>query len=251
MIFDFHIPVQTAITLHQFFEATGILIGVQYYRYLRKKNGLESFYTGASFSILIGCLLGAGIGNKALYWLEHPHLWEKLHATPFLILTGQSIVGGLIGGWLGVEIAKYFSGVKQSTGDLFVGPILLGLAIGRVGCLLAGLNDETFGIETSLPWGIDFGDGIARHPTPIYEIIFVLLLWFWLEQIRPAISRESGFLFKTMFVSYLCWRLVIDNIKPVAYEFAWGLSGIQWACIIILIIYLPLTLRSYLKWQKG
>lgn len=245
----FSLPINIAIPLHQVFETAGILIGVQFYRYLRKRNQLVNIFTGAQFALVIGCLIGAGIGNKTVFWIEHPHLWHLLAEAPSNFMQGQSMVGGLIGGWLGVETAKYFSLTKQSTGDLFVGPILLGLAIGRLGCFAAGLQDETFGIATQLPWAIDFGDGVARHPTQIYEIIFALSLWWLLERLRSSIANQPGLLFKIMFSSYLLWRLLIDGIKPVAYEFAGGLSGIQWVCLITLLIYAPLSLHSFLQWK--
>ena len=75
------------------------------------------------------------------------------------------IVGGLLGGWAGVEIAKRVLRIRYSTGDLFVFPLVVGMSIGRVGCFLTGLDDHTCGTWTGLPWAVDFGDG-PRHPTP-------------------------------------------------------------------------------------
>ena len=73
----------------------------------------------------------------------------------------------------GVEIAKRAAGVTASTGDAFVVPLAVGIAIGRMGCFVAGLHDDTYGNATTLPWGVDFGDGVARHPTQLYDIAFV------------------------------------------------------------------------------
>jgi len=53
--------------------------------------------------------------------------------------------------------------------------LVMGIAIGRVGCFLTGLPDHTYGVHSSLPWAVDFGDG-PRHPTQLYEIAFVMLL---------------------------------------------------------------------------
>ena len=41
--------------------------------------------------------------------------------------------------------------------------------IGRWGCHFAGLADGTYGVPTTLPWGVDYGDHIARHPVALYE----------------------------------------------------------------------------------
>ncbi len=80
-----------------------------------------------------------------------------------------------------VEPTKKWIGVRQSTGDSFVLSVLWGTAIGRVGCFLTGLSDRTYGIATTLSWGIDFGDGVARHPTQLYEIGFLIALFFALR----------------------------------------------------------------------
>jgi len=154
------------------------------------------------------------------------------------------MVGGLLGGLIGVEVAKRLSGMSSSTGDAFVFPILLGLGIGRVGCFLAGLNDGTFGIETSLPWGVDFGDGVHRHPTQLYEIVFVGVMWSVLSRLSERMKCVSGLLFKIMLSSYLVWRLLIDTLKPVEFAYPLGLSGIQWICAIALASYLPWVVRD-------
>lgn len=85
---------------------------------------------------------------------------------------GKTIVGGLLGSWFAVELGKKLEGITTRTGDLFAIPLCIGIAVGRVGCLLAGLADDTYGKPTSLLWAVDFGDGIARHPTQAYEILF-------------------------------------------------------------------------------
>src|SRR5260221_11390397 len=73
-------------------------------------------------------------------------------------MSGKTIVGALIGGLIAVELAKHILGIKQRTGDLFAVPLCLGIAIGRIGCFLTGLEDHTSGVATSLPWGVNFGD---------------------------------------------------------------------------------------------
>src|SRR5258708_36630797 len=64
---------------------------------------------------------------------------------------------------------------RRSTGDLCVYPLIFGQCVGRIGCFLTGLDDHTHGNFTSLPWGVNFGDG-PRHPTQLYEILFLLIL---------------------------------------------------------------------------
>lgn len=105
----------------------------------------------------------------------------------------RSIMGALVGSIIGIEIYKRCNGIAQSTGILFVVPLITGIVIGRIGCALSGLDDHTYGIATSLPWGVDHGDGIYRHPVALYESlamltvlpVFVLGLqrgWLWLPR---------------------------------------------------------------------
>jgi phosphatidylglycerol:prolipoprotein diacylglycerol transferase len=235
-----------AVALHQVFEWGGIAIGFQLYRLQRRRAGAAGVLQAGSYAVVLGCILGAAIGNKLVFWIEMPHVWNGAAVAASLLLTGQSIVGGLLGGLIGVEIGKKLAGTSASTGDLFVLPLMVGTAIGRVGCFLAGLNDGTFGVATALPWGIDFGDGVARHPTQLYEIAFVLAWGGLLLSQRARWAGKPGLLFKFYLSGYLAWRFVVDAIKPVPYDYGAGLSGIQWVCLIALACYLPLVVRQAL-----
>ena len=230
--------------VHSAFEWAAIFIGVRLYM-RAGKTSLMGLGKTRQFAVIFGCVVGAAIGNKAVHWIYHAEQWPLLEQSPWLALQGQSIVGGLLGGLIGVEIGKKYAGVTESTGDRFVMPILVGLIIGRIGCFIAGLTDDTYGNPTALPWGIDFGDGIPRHPTQVYDMLFaaagLALLHVW----RPTLARESGLQFKLLLAGYLLWRLLIDGLKPVPYEFAGGLSGIQLVCAVALVLYLPLVVRQF------
>lgn len=235
---------RSALMVHAALEMAAIGIGIQLYaRNLRRQGGV-SLTRGPAFAVVIGCLLGAIAGSKLSVWLEYPHLVRLYWGSPLAIFTGQSIVGGLIGGLIGVEISKRMAGIQGSTGDAFVMPLVVGIAIGRIGCFLAGLHDDTFGIATSLPWGVDFGDGIKRHPTQLYDIAAVLVLGLALARALPWLSREPGLEFKLFLAGYLAWRLAIDALKPVPYAYAGALSGIQLLAAAFLAGYTPLIVRQ-------
>ncbi len=242
-----HFPAETATILHFVFEWLSVFIGAWLYRrqYQRQSSGYRSIK--ASLGVLIGCLVGAGIGNKLLFVIEVPQTFAEHGWSAFLM--GQTIVGGLLGGLIGIEIAKKILKIRQSTGDHFVFPLVIAIVIGRTGCFLAGLYDGTYGIATDLPWGVNFGDGIARHPTQIYEQLFVIGLYLMLWRFKGSLSVVSGLSFKLFLASYLLWRLLVDAIKPIPYDY-WGLSGIQWACVISLFFYVPITYRAFKQLQK-
>lgn len=236
-----------ALLLHAAFEWAAILAGARLYFHERGLHGLRGALQPQNYAVLTGCLLGAAIGNKAVFWVENPQLWDPDSGVVQFFVGGQSMVGGLVGGYLGVELGKAVAGVRHSTGDHFVFPILLGIAIGRLGCLLAGFHDQTFGVRTSLPWGIDFGDGIRRHPTQLYEILFAGLLWWAFRRARARLAASPGLMFKMLLAGYLSWRLLVDALKPVPYAYPMGLSGIQIVCAVALGLYLPLLLAQLLR----
>jgi prolipoprotein diacylglyceryltransferase len=187
---------------------------------------------------------GGAVGSKVLVWFEDPFRTLQTLHHPQYILGGKTIVGGLVGGLIAVELMKQYTRVRSSTGDLYAIPIAIGIAVGRVGCFLTGLSDDTYGNPTTLPWGINFGDGVSRHPTQLYEIMFLLGLVPILYLILRSVSDRgrsshvfvSGDVFKIFMVAYLWFRFLCDFIKPYPKVFL-GLQGIQWACLVFLLYY--------------
>lgn len=234
---------------HAGFEAVAFSIGALYYRWLLFRQGVTTglLLNGARYAVLLGCIFGAAIGNKLVFWIEMPFHFSSQGDVLAILLAGQSMVGGLLGGLIGVEFAKQMSGVKYSTGDSFVFPVLLGLIIGRMGCFIAGLEDGTYGLPTDLPWGVDFGDGISRHPTQLYEILFAAVLWLVLKRFEAGWAAQSGLKFKVMLCSYLLWRLWVDGLKPVPFDYGFGWSGIQIVCAVALLLYAP---SCWGQWKK-
>ncbi len=232
--------VETASWIHTAFAWAGMALGAAMWRATQRRLGSAGVLAPGNFGVVVGLLVGAALGNKLVFLIERPDVaWAMWQGQP--VWPGQSIVGGLLGGLVGVEIAKQLTGQTRSTGDAMVWPIAIGLAIGRVGCFLAGLHDDTYGLPTTLPWGVDFGDGVPRHPTQLYEAVFVLLL---AALLRRARLQTPGLTFKLFLSAYLAWRLGVEFLKPVPVAYALGLSGIQWTCLAALAIYLPITLRA-------
>jgi len=128
---------------------------------------------------------------------------------------GHSIAGAIAGGVVAIEIYKWLRGIRGSTGLPFVAPLALGIAIGRFGCFFAGLPDYTYGTATQLPWAVDLGDGIGRHPVQLYESAAMLLfLAFWLRALMNGdtpIIRNGFYLFVAW---YAVQRFAWEFLKP-------------------------------------
>jgi len=218
---------------HFIFESLAYSLGFVTFRLMQSRLG-DPIPHGVRWSVVAAAMAGAAIGSKLLYWLEDPprilHHWNSWQ----VLWGGKTIVGGLIGGLVAVEYAKKKMGFEGRTGDLFAVPLCIGIAVGRIGCYLAGLDDDTYGSATSLPWGVNFGDGVTRHPTQLYEIIFLVGLGLSLLA-RMRRPHLQGDIFKLFMVGYFGWRLAVDFLKPDPRLLL--LNGLQWACVAMLLYY--------------
>lgn len=233
-----------AVAWHTALEMAGIFVGMRLFAVDMRRRGLGSVGERGAFAVAVGCIAGAIVGSRIAVWLDRPDIALPAWSTLVPWTMGQSIVGALIGGWAGVEIAKRVAGVRRSTGDAFIVPLAAGIAIGRLGCFVAGLHDDTYGVATTLPWGVDFGDGVRRHPTQIYDIAFVAALAMVLHGARARLAQVPGLAFKVFLAGYLAWRVVIDHWKPVHFAWPGGLSGLQVLALAFLVVYLPLAVRA-------
>ncbi|CAN5575537.1 prolipoprotein diacylglyceryl transferase [soil metagenome] len=221
---------------HVVMELLAYTLGFQFYLLLRRRQIQPTVPIEKNLWIIVGAIFGALVGSKILAWLESPQEYAAVIGTPAM-LGGKTIVGGLLGGWAGVEIAKKRLGVTQSTGDLFVFPLAMGICIGRIGCFLTGLPDHTDGNLTNVPWAVDFGDG-PRHPTQLYEIAFIAILAILLA-IRYKLVYTNGRTFRLFLSGYLLFRVAVEFLKP-SYKPYLGVSMIQIASLIGAIVALRL-----------
>ncbi|HTF90722.1 MAG TPA: prolipoprotein diacylglyceryl transferase family protein [Planctomycetota bacterium] len=211
-----------AISAHFFLEALAYAAGFLLMRRERRLRK-DSLSDDARWTLVVAAIFGAVVGSKLVHWTNDiPELAAHAHDALYW-LGGKSIVGGLLGGTLAVELAKSRLGISRRTGDVYVLPLLVSIAIGRIGCFLAGLEDNTYGVATSLPWGVDFGDGVLRHPTQLYEIAALAPIGFILLRQRSRLAE--GVLFERFLLAYLAWRVGLDFLKP--YPHWLGLSATQ------------------------
>jgi phosphatidylglycerol---prolipoprotein diacylglyceryl transferase len=230
---------------HWLFESLGYLVGARLYSWLKSRSG-DPLAVVDRWWIVAAAFVGAVLGSKLLVLADHPALTiERLAYEPLALLDGKTIVGALVGALISVELIKRRLGIEQATGDVFAIPLAVGIAIGRIGCFLTGLDDNTHGLPASLPWAVDFGDGVPRHPAQLYEIAFLsfillpLLLWL------STRKRSQGDLFKLFMVGYLGFRLGLEFLKPG--DPILGLTAIQWTCLAALgwyAHYLPTYARE-------
>ena len=187
----------------------------------------------------IGGFCGAMIGAKLPFALSD---WSGLMDGTTWLAEGKTIMCGIVGGYFGVEIAKWTFDIHVKTGDTFAVPVAVAVAIGRIACFVGGC---CFGTPTNFPWGFRFQlaqDERLRHPTQLYEAVFHLSMaavLFMLQ--RRGLFR--GQLVKLYILIYLAYRFLSEFIRPEPRMLA-GLTGYQWAALILAPVFLWLWWRD-------
>ena len=234
------------IPTHGLFVGLGVLVAAVVFV-------LEARRRGARDERLVFVVMGALVGGAVLMrmgtWLQHVDLRENASITEQWLYGNRSILGGLFGAWAGVHVAKRLTGYRLRTGDLFAPAVALGMAVGRVGCLLA----EEPGTPTGHAWGITLDPatahrlhapaGVPLHPSFGYEIAFhlvaFLVLWCWLR--RKDLPPGETF---TLYVAdYAVFRFLVEFVR--GNEVVWeGLTRPQ----LVLAVTIPLLLAR-IAWQ--
>lgn len=176
--------------------------------------------------ISIGAFCGGMLGAKLPFALADP---QVPLCTQAWIADGKTIMFGLAGGYLGVEIAKSLLHVRTKTGDSFAIPVAVSIAIGRLGCLVGGC---CFGVPTSVPWAWADRAGVLRHPTQLYEFAFHLsaAVWLWLLERKQIFPRQR---LKLYLAAYCVFRFLTEFLRPEV-RLAGGLTGYQWTALAFL-----------------
>jgi prolipoprotein diacylglyceryltransferase len=170
-----------------------------------EKVSFPAVTTGLPY--LAAVLLGGGMGA---YVFGTANLWLSGASG-----IARSIEGAVVGGIIAVELYKRGTGIRMRTGARFALPLAVGVAIGRVGCYFAGLDDFTYGTPTTLPWGHDFGDGVTRHPVQLYESAAMAgfaLFYVAAVRLRDRFVIDNGFYLAVGW--YGAQRFLWEFVKP-------------------------------------
>lgn len=122
----------------------------------------------------------SGIGGARLFyfiWFPQVFLADPIGAT--FSQGGLVWYGGVIGALLAALVFTRLKRIHLAHfGDIIAPAAAFGLAIGRVGCLLAGC---CYGAVCDLPWAIHYPlahetHGLPVHPAPLYETALMLMV---------------------------------------------------------------------------
>jgi len=217
--------------------ALGILAGILFASKVAKKNGLSE---DTIFDILGYSIFGGIVGARLIYTLVYDPSYYFANPLEILHLSagGLSIHGGILGGVLiGLWRIKKHQLNSWQIADVLAPGLILGQAIGRIGC-------DVFGIVMAKPyfWGVAV-NGILVHPAQVYEFILDYFLLAWLMLRRNSTSYRGQ-----LFVNYLIGFSVIRGIVELfrANPQIFGFLSVSHVLSIVGIL-VGFILHSYLK----
>ncbi len=193
----------------------------------------------------IGGFCGAMIGAKLPFALAD---WDGLASGATWLADGKTIMFGIVGGYFGVEVAKWTLDIRIKTGDTFAVPVAVAVAIGRLACFVGGC---CYGAPTSLPWGVRFDSPegkLVRHPTQLYEAAFHLAMTGILFALQQK-GLFRGQLVKLYILSYLGYRFLTEFIRPEPRLWL-GLTGYQWAALALAPVFIGLWILDSQRLQQ-
>ena len=209
----------------------------------------EKVHGEKAYLIVMSSLICGFIGSKVLVLIENMDiLLNDITNIKYFLYNGKSIVGGLIGGYIGIRLIKKKLNLEgMRVGNKIAPSIALGMAIGRIGCFLTGC---CYGIETKLPIGVNFGDGISRIPTQLIEMIFSLILFGYLlyKQLTDK-KLVPGILFQKLVLNYFVFRFFIEFIRGTEKNILF-LSIYQVICLIGIMFILKKIKKEAVLWKN-
>jgi phosphatidylglycerol---prolipoprotein diacylglyceryl transferase len=193
--------------------------------------------------VLVGAFAGARLyfvaQNDSWFYITHPWrivaVWEG----------GLAFFGGLFGATAAAYIYTRRHGLPfGAIADLFAPAVPIATAVGRVPCLLDGMD---YGTPTTLPWGVIYTnldsyaptDGVPRHPDQFYELLGDLVIAAVLLRLRRRVAMPDGTLFLIYLGLFSVLRFFLFFVRGNVPVVALGLNNAQWTSLAILAVAIP------------
>jgi phosphatidylglycerol:prolipoprotein diacylglycerol transferase len=217
----------TQSTAYGWLMLAGIIVSIgMWSRLARKDSRLLIIYLGG--------LAGAFVGAKVVYLAAEG--WMQWHAQNrwVLLATGKSILGGLLGGYLAVEISKNLLGYERITGDLFAVVVPVGIMLGRVGCMLHGC---CLGHACEPGWfTVTDASGVSRWPAAHVELAFNAIAFLILLLLRQKrFPLLQGQLFHCYLIGYGLFRLAHEHWRETS-RWLGPVTGYQFFAVLLVAL---------------
>jgi prolipoprotein diacylglyceryltransferase len=199
---------------HEVFTALGVLTAALVFTVEVRRRRIAD---DRIWAVVAGALAGGAVFSRLGTWLQHLDLRANASLVEQWAYGNRSILSGLVGAYLGAVVVKRLTGYRTKTGDLFAPAVALGLAVGRIGCLLTELP----GTPTGTSWGLTLTPadaatipgavaGVPLHPSFAYEIAFHLGAYVALWWLR---DRTPGRLLELYLAGYAGFRFAVEFVR--------------------------------------
>lgn len=230
------------IATHDVMVALGIALAAVVFRAEVRRRGVRD---ERIWYVVAGVVVGGALLARLGTWAQHLDPRDNASLAEQWLYGNRSILSGLVGAYLGGTLARRLSRYPVPTGDLFAPAVALGMAVGRIGCLLT----ENPGTPTGGAWGVVLSPvqaagipgavaEVPLHPSFAYEIAFHLAAFGALWWLRDRIDRP-GELFKLYLIGYAGFRFAVEFVRGNEVVFA-GLTRPQLfllACAPLLVLH--------------
>jgi phosphatidylglycerol---prolipoprotein diacylglyceryl transferase len=233
-------------TLHTYgvLLAVAFLVGLWVASRQAKREGLDAGrVTDMAVWVLIAGLVGAKLLLVAVDWRYFGRNPREILS---IFQSGGVFYGGLLGG---AAVAWWYARRHRlpgwRTADVLALGVVVGQAIGRLGCFCAGC---CYGKTTQLPWGVTFTDVYAAravgtpmdvplHPSQIYESLGAFLIFLFLLWLAPR-KRFHGQVVLAYVAAYSAMRFGLEFLRGDLDRGAWlgGTVSTSQAIAVVLLL---------------
>ncbi len=226
-------------------------------RQARRRGWSERFVSTVTMLALIGGIIGA----KLFHLIEYPEIFLADPLSAIFSGEGLTFHGGLIVATIAIAFYARRNGISiLALGDALAPALILAYGIGRIGCQLAG--DGDYGIPSKLPWAMTYTHGtvptlahintelrdkfvemypgepvpydIKVHPTPVYETLASVMIFFVLYRWQNRLHKPEGWLFGVYLMLAGIERFLVEFIRLNPLYL--GLSQAQWVALGMMIV---------------
>lgn len=221
------------ITWHGFFTAVAVVIGVWLGIRLLGQKGIGE---EEASSLAMWAVIGGVVGARLFHVVDQWELYARNPLSIFAVHEGGLAIWGVIVG--GAVAAVLYARIRKvplmRVLDAGAPPLILGMAIGRVGDII---NGEHHGTPTDLPFSVSYvhpstlGEpGVPVHLAVGYELLWDLLIFGFIMWLRTRTQRD-GAIFWSMVALYSFGRFFI-NFFRVDSIFALGMTQAQFVALL-------------------
>ena len=226
---------------------TGILLGWYLAKKIFLNDNIKNKFDDYITYVIIGLILGGRLGYVLFYNFDY---YLNNFFDIFKVWQGGMSFHGAV---IGIVIASFIFS-KKNNDNVFeyldvialVSPI--GIFFGRIANFI---NSELYGIETSVPWAVQFIkiDNLYRHPSQLYEamleglFLFLIMIFFW----NKDNSKTPGKLSALFLIFYSLFRYMIEYFRVPDDQLGYLILNLSMGQLITFIFFITGLSLYYLK----